>query len=114
MTSSVVARLALPLGGGVSLSALGGPWFGLLVTCGTDADETTGCDTVFSPDAYRGTDYGWDVGAGVGIELGSWLAQIDLRRSQGMPRLLEDRSVDNPRTRTTQLTLAVGYGNGGG
>jgi hypothetical protein len=112
---TVLARLSLPLGG-FSLSVLGGPWVGILSRCGTDdsRDVSSDCDSIFGIDEHRTADFGWDVGVGAAVQTGPFLVQLDLRRSRGVSKLLKDRPMDNPTTKSTQLSLGFGYRISGG
>lgn len=109
LATGVLARLSLPLVRGLSLSVHGGPWVGILAKCGTTTGESTDCDSLFRDDDHRSLDVGWDLGAGAAVQAGRVLTRLDVRRSRGLTRLLEDRPRDNPTTESTQLTVGVGY-----
>lgn len=107
--ASALARLSLPVGGGLSVDVLGGPWAGLLSRCGAeDAGEPQNCDSIFGEEDRRNLDLGWSAGFGVSLHRGRWISQFDLRWSRGLVGILRDRPMDNPTTKSTQLSLGVG------
>lgn len=112
--AAALLRLSLPLGSALSVNGVGGPWAARLLDCSGDAPPgTNDCDTLFEGDVYRRTDYGWTLGVGLGLEMESWLATLDLRWSRGVVGVFEGRDTDNPQTRSTQLTLGLGRKLGG-
>lgn len=111
VSAAMLARLSVPIAGPLSVSALGGPWLGILATCGTDdsRDALGDCESIFGADEHRSIDAGWDLGLGAAFQTGPLLVQLDVRRSRGLFGLLKDRPDDNPTTKSTQMTLAFGY-----
>ena len=112
--AAVLVRVSLPVGRGFSLSVLAGPWAGILSKCGTADDESGDCESTFGSDEHRTTDFGWDVGLGAVLQRGALVAQLDFRQARGVSQILKDRAEDNPKTESTQLSVAFGYRISGG
>ncbi len=107
--AAILARYSFPLvGSTLSLNGVGGPWVARLLSCSGDAPpDAADCEAVFGNQDFRRMDYGWTLGVGMGLEFGAWLSSLELRWSRGGRGVLAGREVDNPRTRSTQLTLGI-------